>query len=166
MAQQNHVRRRRVRFGQPGEVAEEAGRLLKNGYERAGQWSLAQVCEHLSQTVEASIDSVNGFGGFLLPVWQRFAAKPVLHLMLVTHWIPAGVKLPAGALPTCGDDAEAVGRLKRAMETFEGHYGPWAKHPFFGRMSGKTWKRYHLIHSAHHLGFLVPGGSTEDIGRA
>jgi hypothetical protein len=156
MGQQNQVRRRRVRFGQASDVAEEAGRLLAGGYQRAGQWSLAQVCAHLSQTVEASVDAPNGFGGFLLPAWKRFAARPVLQLMLVTRWIPAGVKLPAGALPTCEDDAEAVSRLKRAMETLEAHQGPWAKHPFFGTMSGDTWKRYHLIHSAHHLGFLAP----------
>jgi hypothetical protein len=163
MGQQNRIRRRRVCFGQPGEVADEAERLLTGGYERAGQWSLAQVCEHLSQTVEGSVDASNGFGGFLLPIWKRISARPVLHLMLLTRWIPSGVKLPAGALPTSTDDAEAVARLKLAMETLAKHHGAWAKHPFFGGLSGKTWKRYHLIHCAHHMGFLVPRASNDRV---
>src|SRR4051812_11058795 len=93
------IRRRRVRFDHPSEVAAEAERLLRGRYERAGTWSLGQVCEHLAQTVEESVKGENGFAGFLLPVWKRVGARSVLYLMLMTRWIPAGVKLPNRALP-------------------------------------------------------------------
>lgn len=87
-------------------------------------------------------------------------AKPILHIVLMTRRIPTGVKLPAMALPPAADEADAVVRLSRAMEFLAQHDGPWSPHPYFGHMTTDQWRRYHLIHAAHHFSFLVTADSA------
>ena len=156
MSKSESVRRRRLRFSNLRAVAVEAEQLLHAGYERAGRWSLGQVCTHLAQAMEASSNGPDGFDGFMMPMWYRPVAKPILHWILVTGWIPAGVKLPDAALPTEAADEVSVERLRRAVERVDRHVGPWSPHPFFGSMTATQWQRYHRVHAAHHLGFLVP----------
>jgi hypothetical protein len=150
------TRRRRIQFQSADQVAADAERLLSGGYQSAGSWTLAKVCEHLSRTIEASLDAQRGFGGFKAPLQYRVVGRPVKHLILLTGWIPAGVKLPEAALPTAEDDALGVQRLTRAVDAMVQHQGAWSAHPFFGRMTDRQWRAYHLVHGAHHLSFLVP----------
>ena len=150
------IKRRRIRFESAAQVAADARWLLAGGYQCARRWTLAKVCEHLSQTIEASVDSERGFGGFKAPLRYRVVGRPVMHLILLSRWIPAGVKLPEAVLPKSEDDPKAVGRLTRALEAMEKHQGVWSAHPFFGRMTDRQWRAYHLVHAAHHLSFLVP----------
>lgn len=129
-------------------------RLRRDGYTPAGQWGLAQVCEHLTLALGAMT------GGFPRPFpwWVRWlGGPPVRAWVFATGRFPAGLPMPAGVAPPAGlDEGEAVGRLHEALGWFARFAGPLAPHPAFGRLSRRQWERLNLIHCAHHLSFLRP----------
>jgi hypothetical protein len=53
-----------------------------------------------------------------------------------------------------------VARLKETIERLRTHQGELHASPFFGYLTPDQWRRLHLIHCAHHLGFLVPKGTA------
>jgi hypothetical protein len=63
--------------------------------------------------------------------------------------------LPAKDLAVC------LNRFREQIRAFEAWDRPAADHPFFGPISYEQWREIHLIHMAHHLGFLVPVSSPE-----
>src|SRR5439155_23901382 len=71
--------------------------------------------------------------------------------------IPEGVKLPAGFLPPRGLDAHHEAEaLRVAIERFATAAAPFTSHPLVGKLDRARWERYHCIHCAHHLSFVVP----------
>ncbi|HEX8522485.1 MAG TPA: DUF1569 domain-containing protein [Tepidisphaeraceae bacterium] len=148
-------KRRRIKFHEPSEITREAQRLLAAGYDRAGRWSLGKICRHITQAIYASRD---GFGGWRIP-GGSVLGKPALWLILASEWVPPGVRIPRAAKPQEPASEEgAVGEMGEAIAILQNHAGPWAPHPLFGHMSTAQWRRYHLIHAAHHFSFLLPRG--------
>jgi hypothetical protein len=60
-----------------------------------------------------------------------------------------------------GDEAAAVERFKQAIERLRAHPGELHPSPFFGYLTPQQWRDLHLIHCAHHLGFLLPKAAPE-----
>jgi hypothetical protein len=102
---------------------------------------------------------MDGFpAGSQLP-WlvQKTAGVLVMKVMLRTGRIMEGVKLPAKYLPPVGSDArEEASKLEAVIRRFESANGPLTSHPLFGGISREKWERYHCIHCAHHLSFVIP----------
>ena len=140
-------------------IAADVNLLLDRGYDRAGKWSLAQACDHLDKFTRGSLD---GFPGrFRLP-WPLTAAFRKLSLSekAMAKPMPSGLPSPSYLAPAdAGEDAAAVDAyLKtnaRFVERFESK-GPLHRSPLFGKLPPDLWRRVHLKHAAHHLGFLVP----------
>jgi len=147
-------KRRRLDFRDFDAVIAEVERLRDHGYDAAGRWNLAQICDHLARAFDGSID------GFRLSVPKALVIMTgplVKPLVLKTRRLPAGVSSPPGFSPP--PDArldEAVANLNRAIDRFRDHQGPVAFHPAFGQASHEDWTQSHLIHCSHHLGFLSP----------
>ena len=57
--------------------------------------------------------------------------------------------------PGLDDDVEAR-TLRQAQSRFQASEGPFVPHPFLGSLTKDEWTRFHRIHAAHHLGFVVP----------
>ena len=152
--------RRRLNFQSFDQARAEVDRLQAQPYERCGNWDLYQMCDHLSDAMERCV-SPAGFGfGMPWPV-QALARTTVLPVVFWTGRIPAGTKVPEHRIPEpTGDGQRSVARFDQSTRQFESHAGAFAPHPFFGRLAGEKWRRVHLIHIAHHLGFLVPSGDT------
>jgi hypothetical protein len=49
-----------------------------------------------------------------------------------------------------------VDKFKNTIARFESHKGEFIDSPFFGHLTPEEWRNLHLIHGAHHLGYLVP----------
>jgi hypothetical protein len=49
-----------------------------------------------------------------------------------------------------------VARLKAAAERFKTYTGDIVPSPLFGKMTKDEAEKLQLVHSAHHLSFLVP----------
>lgn len=121
----------------------------------AGQWTTAQIVEHISKLMEMSLD---GFP-FNAPLPLRIFGR-LIRPFVVGKPCPRGIQLKgesAKLLPS--DDAEldaAVARLGRSIDRVVGGARMEAPSPIFGPLTHEQWFAMHLRHAEHHLGFLRP----------
>jgi hypothetical protein len=156
------VQRRQLRFGTLDEAVRDAENLLAKGYDRAGNWDLAQCCHHLAAVMTYPLD---GFPRTPFPLnvvaWllRRTVAPGWVKRVLESGVWPTGTPTDKRTVPAPGgNDAEAVAGLKRAVERLLGHAGPLRPSPLFGMLDKETLVKLHRIHTAHHLSFLAPRG--------
>jgi hypothetical protein len=152
--------RRELTFATLEEAVRDAENLLARGYERAGNWDLAQCCHHLAVLMAWPID---GFPAMSLPrraaalLLKRTVARRWLWKVLDTGVWPTGTPTDERTFspPSC-TDAEAVAMLRQVVQRLLNHAGPFRESPLFGMVDKETLVRLHRIHTAHHLSFLVP----------
>ena len=121
---------------------DEARRLLQVGYDRAGNWSLGQNCNHLAEAVDLTL---SGFGQ-RLPRWLQRG-----FIFVFFRLVPLGAigNLLGLRLPTSRpqkepvDDAVGVERLEAAISRLQ-------------QARADHLIRFHLWHCNHHLSFLIP----------
>lgn len=150
------LQRRPLDFRRLDEVIADVRRLHGVGYVRLGNWSLSQICDHLAIFYRGSLE---GFGKPLPWVVRVLVGKPMLASTLRRRAFRTGLKVPRRFLP--GDpreDGPSVAELVALVERFRDRPGEYEPSPIFGRLSREQWTDLHLIHSSHHLSFLVPGG--------
>ena len=147
--------RRQLSFTSLDEVMPEVERLLA-GCEPAGQWTLGQICRHLTTGLHLMIDGVSGFAPSTDPEDQRYARGR--ERFFQAGRFPDGVKAPLPQLvPGSGlDDRAEVEALRAALARFQAAPGPFFPHPALGSMTKEEWIHFHCMHAAHHLGFAVP----------
>jgi hypothetical protein len=135
-------------------VRDELDRLHRAGYQKASQWDLAQICDQLTYFILGSLDGHPYRVPWLLKV---LFGRMVLKKILKAKRMKANSPTPQKPLPAPGgDEAAAVGRLKAALDRLEAHQGEMHASPFFGYLTPAQWRELHLIHCAHHLGYLIP----------
>jgi hypothetical protein len=151
------MERRTVRFPGYDDVVAEAESLLASGYDRAGNWGLAQVCHHLAAVMEMSLD---GFPS-RFPWFVRLGARWFVLGSILKHRVfRRRVAAPQFLLPPDpADEATALARLQAAVERLKGHAGEMQPSPVFGRLSPEQWREVHLWHCEHHFSFLRPRGA-------
>jgi Protein of unknown function (DUF1569) len=148
------VKQRQLAFQDYAEVLAEVDRLHRDGYQKLGQWDLAQVCDHLSYFMQGSLDGFTFRVPWLLKV---LFGRMVLRRILTERRMKEGGPTPQKPLPPPGgDEAAAVERFKQVVERFQSHRGEFHDSPFFGHLTPQQWHDLHLIHAAHHLSFLIP----------
>ena len=151
------MKRRRLQFESFERMMAEVEALAAGECVRCGSWDLGQVCEHLAVAFHGCIDGVD----YVAPWYFRTLLRPLARLVLFTgRRMPAGIRVAGRLIPDAhprGDAEvrEAVLKLREAVARFIGHGGPFVAHPHLGRMTAAQWREFHLIHCAHHLGFLA-----------
>jgi hypothetical protein len=132
----------------------DAEALLASGYDRAGTWGLAQVCDHLARPIEMSLDGFPSRFPWPMRVLARwFVLGRILRRKVIRRRFPAPKEfVPAEG----GDERAAIERLRAAARRFEAHTGPVQPSPVFGRLTKEQWRSIHLWHCEHHLSFLLP----------
>ena len=142
--------RRELTFARLDDVMPEVERLLA-GHEAVGGWSLGQTCRHL-------VVSIN----LMLGAGRQAPLQPVPEAVRKRFFrrdrFPDGVESPLPSLlpPPGLDDRKEAEALGNAIGRFTASVGPFAAHPLLGEMTKDEWTRFHCMHVAHHLGFLVP----------
>ena len=128
--------------------------MHRGGYDKAGAWDLAQICDHLDYFMTGSLDGHQ----FKVPwILKALFGRLVLHRILTNRKMKRGVFTPQKPLPESGGDpAVAVDNLKNTIARFEAHTGEFIDSPFFGHLTPDQWRDLHLIHAGHHLGYLIP----------
>ncbi len=142
--------RRRLVFGDADQVAAEVSRLRK-GYRKMGNWSLPQICQHLTKAIGYSMNPAPDRkveSGFMQ--WLQVKA------ILAFGQIPAGVEAPQRIVPPEETEESAVDDFLSMLQKLKDFRGEFAPHPMLGRMKHGDFVKLHLIHCAHHLGFLTP----------
>jgi hypothetical protein len=148
------MQRRQLAFHDLAEVKADLDRLQRAGYERVGNWDLAQTCDHLAYFIEGSLDGHKFRVPWLL---KALFGRLVLRRILSRRQMKAGVPTPQKPLPAPGGDPDAAAdRLRRALDRLASHPGELHASPFFGYLTPQQWRDLHLIHCGHHLSFLVP----------
>jgi hypothetical protein len=154
------VVRRQLTFTTLEEAVADAENLLARGYDRAGNWTLAQCSHHLAAVMTYPLDGFPRFGfpmGAVAWLLRMTVARRWLRKVLATGVWPTGTATDRRTIPAPGgNDAEGVARLKRAVERLLNHTGPLHSSPLFGMLDKETLVKLHRIHTAHHLSFLVP----------
>ena len=152
---QSKTERRDLKFKVLDEVLEEVRSLHQTGYEQLGQWSLGQICRHLRLTFDCSMDGY--------PIWMSFFApiRPIIRWLMLPRLLrgdsPKGVPTAKMMVPPRGlNDEQEIALFEASVRRLENHDGVFKPHPGFGRMERDLMLQFHSVHSAHHLGFLVP----------
>jgi hypothetical protein len=154
------AQRRQLQFGSLDDVIRDAERLLARGYEKAGSWDLAQVCNHLADWMGFQID------GFPKPpapiravlwVMKKTIGRKKLLQYLADKSFPAGKPTMPQTVYAAGGDAQAAAeRLRQNVERLKAYTGRIVPSPLFGPMTKDEAVGMQLVHAAHHLSFLIP----------
>lgn len=146
-------RRQRLHFENLESAIAHAKSLQNSGYEQLGNWSLGQICNHLAQTVNLS---VNGFP-LRLP-------SPIAAVLRWAFFNLPGVPRVMGSirLPTSRDlsqkapcdDQAGIDRLIRATERLTAPDAKLKANPLLGKLTLPQWQRFHGWHAERHLSFL------------
>lgn len=147
--------RRTVRYSTLDEFRQDLDSLLEAGCETVGNWTLAQICDHLGDTFHGSIDGIP----FRASWFARTFVAPFLKNSALIKPMRPGLKLPTSAQkflpdPDVSLDA-ALEKLRSGLERLETET-PVADHPFFGSMASEEWMQLHLRHCELHMSFVVP----------
>jgi hypothetical protein len=145
--------RRSLRYGNLDEVLPDVERLMESGHTTVGNWSLAQICRHLSTVMRRVVD---------LPAStpsdpSQWVGEERKRQVFETNSIQEGLPTPPEMVPAEALDAreEAEG-LRRAIAHYKASSGPVIPHRLFGPLTKEEWDRLQLIHFAHHLSFATP----------
>ena len=151
-------RRRKLRFNRLDDIIPDIAPLLTRGHRTIGKWSLGQIYNHLSESIRYSLV---GFPGRHAPWPVRITLGKIIGaLMLTTGKIKKGVPLPAIYIPDSSLDASEQADVLRAMVERFNQANQFKMHPLIGAMSGRQWERFHCVHCAHHLSFVLPADHT------
>lgn len=148
--------RRHLDFHDFAAVLAEVEALGQKGYAKAGNWDLGQVCDHLATAMRMQMDGAP----FRAPWLARTIFAPlILRVILKKREMRPGIKVPPALLPGSPVDEEAaIKAFSDVVARFRDHPGEFALHPFFGKLTPEQARQLHLIHAAHHLGFLLSRG--------
>ncbi len=153
------IERRKLSFASLDEAVADAGHLQATGYERAGNWDLAQVCSHLADWMRFPVDGFPKAPIFIRPMlWMmKVTAGKSMFRKVLANGMPSGKPTMPQTVAVRGDDPVfAIAKLKDSVERFKAHTGPIHPSPLFGAMNKDEALRLQLRHCEHHLSFLVP----------
>jgi hypothetical protein len=152
--------RRQLRFASLDDVVRDAETLLAKGYTKAGNWDLAQVCNHLSDWLSFPVDGFPKMPIFLRPIFwvmrKTVGRKKFEGYVRDQSFPPGKPTMPQTVHQPGGDDKAAVAKLRDTAERFKAHTGFIHPSPLFGPLTKDEALAMQLVHCAHHLSFLVP----------
>ena len=159
--------RRPLAFALLDDVIPDVDRLLA-GHITVGSWSLGQICDHLARSITYSLEGFPVRAPWLL---RKTLGPLILRRILRSGRFIEGMKAPRPYQPRPVADARDEAEVLRAViRRFTSHDGPLAEHPLAGAVSRSVWERFHCIHCAHHLSFVLPverdGEGWSGAGRA
>lgn len=128
------------------------------------KWNSAQILEHLARA----------FGGTAKMLEQRLASESIdpvpsptprqrlaVFVVCTIGYMPGGRTAPSMTAPTGLDGLTALRRIHenlermdRALSEAERRWGrkvPIAVHPVLGPFKVDQWRRFHYVHTRHHM---------------
>jgi hypothetical protein len=151
------LHRRVLDFRAWPEVLADVDGLRRSGYQRAGQWDLSQILDHVGDGMRTATRGNPHQGPWIV---RKFLGPIILRKIIRERRMKAGIKVPKWWLPGPGhDESEAVDRFREDVQAFETLKTEPFPHPFFGPLTKQQWNDLVLIHAGHHLSFLVPNAS-------
>jgi len=127
-----------------------------------GKWSSAEILEHLTLTFSGTVKGMrrvlagDGAGA------PKRTLKNRLSALIVTDigYFPSGRKAPEMVKPLGSDAATAVQSIVRNLQEMDAVLceverikgrGVRVPHPVIGPLTIAQWRKFHLIHTKHHM---------------
>jgi hypothetical protein len=148
--------RRKLRFESLDDVLAEAERLASGEVKLLGNWSLAQILQHLAKGLNSTIDGTS----LKIPLFMKLAGRLFMKKKFIYGEIPAGIEIPKEAqaqfLPPGNIEPEAaLSELRAAIERVKSADAR-ADHPIFGKMSLEESDQFQMRHAEMHFSFVLP----------
>jgi hypothetical protein len=151
------LQRRQLDFQNWPEVLSDIDHLRRAGYDRAGNWELSQIVEHVGEGLRTALRGIDHRAPWIV---RKLVGPLILKRILSQRRMKAGIKVPKWWLPgPTHDESAAVDQFRADLSAFQQMTTQPFPHPFFGPLTKQQWNDLVLIHAAHHLGFLVPRDS-------
>jgi hypothetical protein len=144
--------RRPLSFDNFDQIMPDVERLL-GGCSTVGNWSLALICRHLSAALRGTAD---------LPATtpqdpSLWISEELRRQIFESGQLLEGYAAPPAMVP---EDApckkSAAEGLRQSIAYYRASDGPLIPHLYIGPLTKVGWDRFHLIHAAHHLSFVIP----------
>lgn len=128
-----------------------------------GRWSSVELVEHLALSYARSAAGMRKAMAEAEPKFKK--ASPIERvgklLLFGFSYIPPGRKAPEAIHPTGLSIGDAMASARRGLELVdhtlsdcEKHMGaekPVFTHPVLGPLTAAQWRRFHLVHTKHHM---------------
>jgi hypothetical protein len=129
----------------------DAARLRAGPYEKAGEWDLAMILDHLGKAMEIPSPVQKS-----VPWPVSVIARAFIRRMTRRGVYPSfKIRAPKAMQPTPNIPLETADAMFRAaagkIKTFT---GPTVEGTPFGALPREDFIKLHLLHGAHHLSFL------------
>jgi hypothetical protein len=149
------VNRRDVHYESLSDFLVDAERQAAGGAHCLGNWSLAQIFDHLSRSLRVAVDGTDaqfpGPARFLLHlIRKRFFSRPMKPGFHVPEKLEKVLR-PGDGLAT----ERSLQGLRAAVSRFE-TAAELTVHPAFGRLTRDEWLQLTLRHAELHMSFVVP----------
>jgi hypothetical protein len=129
----------------------------------ATTWSTGDILEHLSLAFAGTIAGMHRRLENGHPTKRVATIKERLLSFVLTRlgYFPSGRGAPAGTVPQGVPPRTALATIRRnliamdaAIAQCEQRFGPrikFASHPVLGPLKAKEWRRFHYVHTRHHM---------------
>ena len=120
-----------------------------------GEWPIVAVLEHLSQSIEMSMD---GFPELKSAAFQHTAGAAAFAFFnwhgAMNHSLSDPIP-GATALTREGNWRKSSARLRAALARFEAHQGGLMPHFAYGKLDKAEFARAHVLHIANHQDEII-----------
>ncbi len=152
--------KRDLSFTTIDEMVRDIDILLSRGYDKKGDWNLAQACCHVSDWMRFPMD---GFPRPPLPMrWLLWVMKhtvaPGMRRKILNEGFKTGMMTDPTTVPAPDfmTDEEAARLLRETALRLANFEGALHESPLFGAMDRELALKAGLLHAAHHLALLHP----------
>ena len=148
------LERRRLDFKNWNEALSDVDHLRVAGYDRSGNWDLSQIVDHVGEGLRTAVRGTDHRAAWII---RKVFGPILLQRIFRQRRMKAGIKVPDWWLPgPTHDESAAVDKFRADLAAFQAMATTPFPHPFFGPLTKQQWNELALIHSAHHLSFLIP----------
>jgi len=147
--------RRDVRFSNFNEFLADADRLASGPIRQLGNWTLAQIFDHLARSMSVSVDGTNERFPLPLRITLRLVRKRIIGSpMKPGYCVPENVAVLLRPEPHVGL-RESLWKLRSAAIRFQ-DASAFPPHPAFGVLTRDEYRALALRHAELHLSFVEP----------
>jgi hypothetical protein len=147
--------RRQVRFQSFDEFLADAERLAERPVRELGNWTLAQIFDHLARSMNVSVDGTPERFPWAQRIALRLVRKRIIaHPMMPGYNVPENVAALLRPETTAGL-RESLWKLRSAAIRFQATSN-FPPHPAFGMLTRDEYHSLALRHAELHLSFIEP----------
>ena len=145
------VDRRTLNFATEADAIAEIERL-RSGYVKTANWSLNQIAFHTGFPISFPMQSP----ATMSATPEQKQMQSFLENVVANGWPPSRLDSPPPMRPPDEPNPSVVDELVSNLKKLAAYQEKYIDAGVFGPLETSKYRRFHLIHIAHHLGFLQP----------